>query len=108
LGGPPVPGTTFSLTEKGKQSYAGPPKFEFCYGVAEATKIEEFTEPADMFGAHITRVTFVAGVHDRADWSSDQGVQKLYRIVKPGSQGVAVLELTSEGWRVRETSFSNK
>lgn len=101
----PGPARLYSLTDKGRQNYSGEPKYEFCYGSPQVAKIVEYTEPADMFGSHVTRVTFVVGVKDQADWASDQAIQKRYRVVKPDSQAMAVLELTSEGWKAREVHF---
>jgi hypothetical protein len=106
----PVRATTYDLTEKGKQYYSGPPKHLFCYGAPEATSVTEYTEPADMLGAHITRVTFAVGIRDYADWASDPAIQKRFGTVKPGAKGAAVLELTSNGWKVAEHSigYSNE
>jgi hypothetical protein len=104
----PVPATTYSLTEKGQQSYSGAPKYNFCYGTPEATSVTEYTEPADMFGTHITQVTFVLGIPAYADWASDPAIQKRFGTAKPGAKGTATLQLTSEGWRVADRGISYK
>jgi hypothetical protein len=107
VAGGPQPGRMYSLTEKGQRSYGGPPKYEFCYGIPVVTKVVEYTEPSDMFGSHITRVTFITGLRDQADWSADREIQGRFHPVNTGSQAIAALELTSEGWKAREVRFSN-
>jgi hypothetical protein len=101
-----VKGTIFNLTEKGKQSDEGPPNHRFCYGVPEATKVLEYTEPGpDLLGRRMTQVTFEVGVKDFADWANDPVVNQRFKTVKPGTQGMAALFLTSEGWHTQQENI---
>jgi len=104
----PVPATTYSLTDKGKQSYSGPPNYQLCYGSPEATNVTEYTEPADSFGAHVTQVRFDVGVRDYAAWALDPALQKRFGTVNPKAKGIALLKLTSEGWKVTERGIGYK
>ena len=105
--------TEYSLTDEGRKHYKaeaaknlrGDALGGFCFGKAEVTDIEEFTEPADMMGARVSRVRYRYQVSDIPEWAtSDELLNAVPQLKKDASaraepgQANAVLILTSNGW----------
>lgn len=114
--------TSFDLTEEGKKYYrkdavknlAGDDMGGFCAGKAKVEKINQFSEPADMFGAKISRVSYSYSVSDLPGWAKDSevagSVEQLKKDVASEKAPVnenAVLVLTNNGW-VHQALFDKK
>lgn len=106
--------TEYTLTDAGRKHYTadatknlrGDPLGGFCFGKAEVTRIDEFTEPADMMGARVSRVHYRYQVEQIPAWAKADDLLDALPALKndvatqrePG-QAHAVLVLTSNGWR---------
>lgn len=101
-----VPGTEYQTTKKGKKFLVpkGADRYEaaFCTGRYKVVSVDNFTEPSDMMGAKISRVTFRYTVEDAEDWARSEGVLANYRNFAKQTQGdiseSAALILTNDGW----------
>jgi len=106
--------TEYDLTNNGRKHYnadatknfRGEPLGGFCFGKAEVTDIEEFTEPADMMGVRVTRVRYRYEVSGIPAWATSAdlldavpGLKKAHGATKEPDQANAVLILTSNGWQ---------
>lgn len=106
--------TEYSLTDEGRKHYkadaakslGGATVGGFCFGKAKVTDIDEFTEPADMMGARVSRVRYRYQVSDIPSWAtSDDLVGAIPQLKKDAgaqtepAQANAVLVLTSTGWQ---------
>lgn len=79
----------------------------FCYGHSEVTEIAQFSEPADLMGQRVSRVSFKYKVVDLAPWAKLEPVQKAFPEVKKAvlsetaaQESEAVLRLMNDGWSV--------
>src|SRR6202042_198653 len=85
-----VPATEYSLTEEGKKylvkSGAGNVGgFDaFCGGKYKVKEVENFTEPADMFGTKISQVNFTVVAEDAPNWAKQPQVKAAYPDVTGG------------------------
>ncbi len=79
-----------------------PQRREICFGRGKVLEIGGFTEPADMMGYRVSRVSFTYHVPDMADWAKTPALQsyngniKLLLAEKVENQ--AYLVLTDKGW----------
>ncbi|CAG9233056.1 Putative secreted protein [Paraburkholderia caribensis] len=117
FGNQKVAATQYALTDEGKKylvkggggNIVG---FDaFCGGKYEVKEVENFTEPADMFGTKISQVNFSLVAVDAPSWSKQSQIQAAYPDVKQGlddpAQAKAVLVATNEGW-MHERLFKSK
>lgn len=102
----------YDLTDKGRKStfageslHAGEPNV-FCFGEIEVDKITNFTEPSEVDGMHVTRVTYTRKLIHRPSWSTDPAVQKAFPSYNPAGYEDTVrttgMILTNQGWRLPE------
>ncbi|BAP45120.1 hypothetical protein NJC40_12815 [Pseudomonas sp. 21LCFQ02] len=110
---------SYDLTDEGRKYYKadaqklrdGSTAPGLCIGKAKVTKIEQFSEPGDMMGQKISRVTYTYRVDDLPKWASDQAVVETNRELGPmvSSKDTPIKEtrafiLTNNGW-VHERLF---
>ncbi|KXV15809.1 hypothetical protein CR51_02080 [Caballeronia megalochromosomata] len=103
-----VAGTEYSLTDSGKKflvkggsgnlgNWDG-----FCGGKYKVREVENFTEPADMFGAKISQVNYTYEVDGVPAWTKDSSLQaqfpNLVTALAPTAGDKAVLVATNDGW----------
>lgn len=106
--------TEYDLTDEGRQYYKadatknlrGDSLGGFCFGKASITEIEEFTEPADMMGARISRVRYRYEISGFPSWATSEdmlnavpALKKAHGASKQPDVANAVLILTSNGWQ---------
>jgi hypothetical protein len=112
-----VAATQYTLTDKGKKylvkggsgNLGG---FDaFCGGKYKVKEVENFTEPADMFGTKISQVNYTYVVDDAPDWLKQSTIQSQYPNAAAGldepAPYKAVLVATNEGW-MHERLFKSK
>jgi hypothetical protein len=112
-----VAATQYALTDEGKKylvkggsgNLGG---FDaFCGGKLKVKEVQNFTEPADMFGTKISQVNYSMVAEDVPGWAKQPAVQAAYPEVKLGldepSASKAVLVATNEGW-MHERLFKSK
>lgn len=112
-----VPGAQYSLTDEGKKYLVkgGAGNIggwdAFCGGKYKVKEVENFTQPADMFGSKISQVNFLYEVDDAPSWAKQPAIQAAYPSVQhdvTGSPGdKAVLVATNDGW-MHERLFKSK
>lgn len=117
IGNQMVPGVEYSLTDEGKKYLVKGGAGNvgnwdaFCGGKYKVKEVENFTQPADMFGAKVSQVNYLYEVDDAPNWAKVPALQTAYPLVKhdlTGSPGdKAVLVSTSEGW-MHERLFKSK
>lgn len=103
-----VPGFEYNLTQDGKaffktgrQQAWGYDEGAFCFGQPKVTEIATFTEPADMMGMKISRVTYQLALGAIPDWAEREAIRTAYPQLRQSlsrNQGKAVLVLTDSGW----------
>lgn len=106
-------GSSYILTDEGKKHYTenettslgGDPLGGFCGGKATVIEIDNFSEPANMFGRTISEVKYTYQVSDLPDWMKSPEVTKLDRTLKTdlasetkAAKGKDVFLLSGEGW----------
>lgn len=112
-----VPGAEYSLTDAGKKylvkggsgnlgNWDG-----FCGGKFKVKEVENFTEPADMFGAKISQVNYAYEVDDVPVWAKEPSIQAQFPNLKPAlaptAADKAVLVATNDGW-IHEMLFKKR
>ena len=112
-----VPGVQYSLTDDGKKYLVKGAAGNlgnwdaFCGGKYKVKEVENFTQPADMFGTKISQVNFLYEVDDAPAWAKQPALQAAYPSVQQdvtGSPGdKAVLVATNDGW-MHERLFKSK
>lgn len=112
-----VPGVQYSLTDDGKKYLVKGGAGNngnwdaFCGGKYKVKEVENFTQPADMFGTKISQVNFLYEVDDAPAWAKQPALQAAYPSVQhdvTGSPGdKAVLVATNDGW-MHERLFKSK
>ncbi|MFM0390984.1 hypothetical protein [Paraburkholderia phytofirmans] len=112
-----VPGAQYSLTDEGKKYLVkgGAGNMggwdAFCGGKYKVKEVENFTQPADMFGTKISQVNYLYEVDDAPAWAKQPAIQAAYPSVQhdvTGSPGdKAVLVATNDGW-MHERLFKSK
>ncbi|BCF95980.1 hypothetical protein PPGU19_005490 [Paraburkholderia sp. PGU19] len=112
-----VAGVQYSLTDEGKKYLVKGAAGNmgnwdaFCGGKYKVKEVENFTQPADMFGTKISQVNFIYEVDDVPAWAKQPALQAAYPSVQhdlsdaPGDK--AVLVATSDGW-MHERLFKSK
>lgn len=114
--------TIYQITEKAKPYYKteikkpifGEGNFDgLCFGKAEVTKINNFSEPATINGYSVSRVNYNYRISDIPDWAQDETILKSFHklasdvaTTKEDAKEMATLILTNEGW-VHERIFKN-
>lgn len=112
-----VAATQYVLTDEGKKylvkgGAGNVGEFDaFCGGRYKVKEVENFTEPADMFGTKISQVNFSVVAEDAPSWVKQPQIEAAYPSVKEGldepAQSRAVLVATNEGW-MHERLFKSK
>ena len=112
-----VPAMGFKLTDKAKGFLYEPTRNEkffgdsthICYGHREVVEIENFTEPADAFGATLSKVNYSYKIANVADWFSnlddDGRFAKTKAVVNEIRNDDDDLVLSANGW-VHHNEFS--
>lgn len=110
---------SYDLTDEGRKYYKadaqkmrdGTTAPGLCIGKAKVDKIEQFSEPGDMMGQKISRVTYTYKVDDLPKWAGDEAVVATNRELAPmaASKDTPIKEtrafiLTNNGW-VHERLF---
>jgi len=75
-----------------------------CFAKRKITKIESFTEPADLMGPKVSRVTYDYTLDDVAPWAKDAGIEAAFPEIKSilaqsNNQQTDGMVLTSTGWK---------
>ncbi|MFJ4348888.1 hypothetical protein [Pseudomonas sp. NPDC089401] len=109
----------FDLTEEGRKYYKadaqtmlnGKLKGGLCFGKAEVTAIEQFSEPGQMMGHTISDVTYAYKVNGLPAWASDdkvrgsiRGLDEALATREAPAREKRVMVLTNNGW-VHERLF---
>lgn len=112
-----VAGTQYSLTDDGKKFLVKGAAGNlgnwdaFCGGKYKVKEVENFTQPADMFGTKILQVNFLYEVDDAPAWAKQPALQAAYPSVQHDLSGTpvdkAVLVATNGGW-MHEPLFKSK
>jgi hypothetical protein len=112
-----VPGVQYSLTDEGKKylvkgGAANVGNWDaFCGGKYKVKEVENFTQPADMFGTKISQVNYTYEVDSAPAWAKQSAIEAAYPSVKHDLDGApkdkAVLVATNDGW-MHERLFKSK
>lgn len=112
-----VAGVQYSLTDEGKKYLVKGAAGNlgnwdaFCGGKYKVKEVENFTQPADMFGTKISQVNYTYVVDDAPNWLKQSAIQSQYPNAKAGldepAPYKAVLVATNEGW-MHERLFKSK
>ncbi|XUW91491.1 hypothetical protein OH764_31865 [Burkholderia sp. M6-3] len=112
-----VAGVEYSLTDEGKKYLVkggadNMGKWDaFCGGKYKVKEVENFTQPADMFGTKISQVNYLYEVDDAPAWAKQPAIQAAYPSVQHDLSGApgdkAVLVVTNDGW-MHERLFKSK
>jgi hypothetical protein len=112
-----VAGIQYSLTDDGKKYLVKGAAGNlgnwdaFCGGKYKVKEVENFTQPADMFGTKISQVNFLYEVDDAPAWAKQPALQAAYPSVQHDLSGTpgdkAVLVATNDGW-MHERLFKSK
>lgn len=112
-----VAGIQYSLTDDGKKYLVKGAAGNlgnwdaFCGGKYKVKEVENFTQPADMFGTKISQVNYLYEVDDAPAWAKQPAIQAAYPSVQHDLSGApgdkAVLVATNEGW-MHERLFKSK
>ncbi|MCM5681819.1 hypothetical protein M8A51_20015 [Schlegelella sp. S2-27] len=111
--------SSFDLTDEGRKFYKpdavktlrGEDIGGFCFGRATVTAITQFSEPADMFGHRISRVSYTYTVSGLPDWAKAPEMTSVLKALQADAASAAepvkaldALVLTNTGW-VHEKLF---
>lgn len=103
----------YELTDEGKkyykadveQSVMGQPRGGFSFGKAKVEKVENFTEPADLMGMKVSKVTYTYTVSDIPEWATKKELLELNQKLKTDVlskekpvQRADGFVLTEKGW----------
>lgn len=102
-----------SITDTGKPFYKPDisstfaPGAGFCYAKLALVEIGQFTEPSEMRGAQVSRVSFTQKAVEVQSWAEKvegYGIAKRLKGLSEGQKVTAAFVLTNEGW-VHERLF---
>lgn len=104
-----VDGLEYSLTDLGKTAFSSKVRAyvgeqsQLCAGKYKVTEIINFTEPADMMGVKLVRVTYKKVAVDVPTWAYELVKEKNFEyaskiISKEAQDDKTELVLTNEGW----------
>ncbi|MCY1278086.1 hypothetical protein D9M68_362420 [compost metagenome] len=103
-----VPGYQYAITDAGKPFFKtgkkqawGYDRGAFCFGQPKVEAVQSFTEPADMMGMKISKVTYVYQVAGVPAWADNPAVTSAYPQLAAEAkrtEGKAVLVLTDSDW----------
>ncbi|MFT4437881.1 hypothetical protein ACMX25_31520 [Caballeronia sp. 15715] len=112
-----VAGSEYTLTDEGKKYLVKGGSGNlggwdgFCGGKYKVKEVENFTEPADMFGTKISQVNYLYTVDDAPAWAKQPAIQALYpslqKDLRANAGDKAVLVATNDGW-MHERLFKSK
>lgn len=103
----------YDLTEEGKKFYregiaetfGGDSVGGICFGKAKVSSIENFTEPSDMMGMRVSRVSYRYNVEDIPEWAKSAEVTAASSTIKEDVESdkkpienMAGFILTDKGW----------
>ena len=110
---------SFDLTDEGRKFYKtdaqkrmnGTSVGGICVGKAQVVSIDQFSEPGDMMGQKISRVTYSYKVNDLPDWARNEevvatinGLAPMIASEKAPIKETRAMVLTNNGW-VHERLF---
>lgn len=77
---------------------------EICFARRKIESIENFTEPADMAGIRLSRVTYRYSLADVAPWVNDAAIREALpaigqMLAKSPAEATDTLVLTNKGWQ---------
>lgn len=108
FGKTPVDYRRYTPTEAGKDAIRkndrGLGSVDICFARRQIEGIETFTEPADMAGIHLSRVTYRYRLVDIASWTDDEAIKVALpaigrALARSPAQATDTLMLTNKGWR---------
>lgn len=99
----------YALTDEGRKYYkadAGDSKAGgLCFGKAQVTTIEQFTEPTEQAGRTVSKVTYRYRVSELPAWAGDASVQasvkglgQAFDSSRQPLEATASMALTEQGW----------
>jgi len=101
--------TSYSVSPTGKAVFRTddedfPGGTGLCFAKRKITKVESFTDPADLTGQKVSRVTYDYTLVDVAPWATDVGIETAFPeikviLAKPENQQTDGMILTSTGWK---------
>lgn len=104
-----TPHIRYAPTPAGEQAIRTPAGREFfgprlCYATRRIAGIDSYTEPGDLAGMKVSRVTYSYDLKDVAAWASDAAVRDAFpeianALADPNGSATDALVLTNEGWR---------
>lgn len=108
----PVAATRYELSELGKKYYqdgsigSGLGKrrvHQLCFGTPKVVAVDSYTEPADMMGYRISKVSYRYTIDDIAEWTKDASIQKAFpniaKRLATAQVSTDAFVLASEGWQ---------
>ncbi|GLO31829.1 hypothetical protein KI429_08930 [Pseudomonas shirazica] len=97
----------YDLTDEGRKYYKA--DNGLCFGKAQVTAIEQFSEPSEVTGQKMSNVTYAYKITGLPAWAGDDGVKaSIAELGKAVASNEAPLKetramvLTSQGWRLQE------
>ena len=97
----------YDLTDEGRKYYKA--DNGLCFGKAQVTAIEQFSEPSEVTGQKMSNVTYAYKITGLPAWAGDDGVKaSIAELGKAVASNDAPLKetramvLTSQGWRMQE------
>ncbi|MFY1030754.1 hypothetical protein [Pseudomonas asiatica] len=97
----------YDLTDEGRKYYKA--DNGLCFGKAQVTAIEQFSEPSEVTGQKMSNVTYAYKITGLPAWVGDDGVKaSIAELGKAVASNDAPLKetramvLTSQGWRLQE------
>ncbi|AHC82938.1 MULTISPECIES: hypothetical protein [Pseudomonas] len=97
----------YDLTDEGRKYYKA--DNGLCFGKAQVTAIEQFSEPSEVTGQKMSNVTYAYKITGLPAWARDDGVKaSIAELGKAVASNDAPLKetramvLTSQGWRLQE------
>jgi hypothetical protein len=98
----------YTPTDKGKAAIRkddrGWGSVDICFARRQIDSIENYTEPADMAGIHLSRVTYRYSLADVAPWVNDTAIKAALpaigrTLAKSPAEATDTLMLTNKGWQ---------
>lgn len=107
-----VPVYSYNLTDEGRKYYKPEAGTGingkiggFCFGKAKVSAIDQFTEPGDMMGQKVSRVSYHYSVTGFPEWAKDEQIKSVLKDLKADVESennqkneVGDLILTNKGW----------
>ncbi|MFK0342554.1 MULTISPECIES: hypothetical protein [unclassified Pseudomonas] len=97
----------YDLTDEGRKYYKA--DNGLCFGKAQVTAIEQFSEPSEVTGQKMSNVTYAYKITGLPAWAGDDGVKasiaELGKAVASNDtplKETRAMVLTSQGWRLQE------